>query len=99
MFDSSALITNICSMCEVSKLSTFQVTFVDRDTDTLLEEDHLPFDSVLPECYTISTAKSSLSFENNSSFLVGEDQTENKEDKVSSVMLLVTLGYKFLYHK
>ncbi|XP_010324875.1 kinesin-like protein KIN-6 isoform X5 [Solanum lycopersicum] len=66
----------------VSKLSTFQVTFVDRDTDTLLEEDHLPFDSVLPECYTISTAKSSLSFENNSSFLVGEDQTENKEDKL-----------------
>ncbi|XP_049362570.1 LOW QUALITY PROTEIN: kinesin-like protein KIN-6 [Solanum verrucosum] len=55
----------------------------DRDTNTLLEEDHLPFDSVLPERCTVSTSKSSLSFENNSSFLVGEDQTENKEDKTA----------------
>ncbi|KAG5590813.1 hypothetical protein H5410_041327 [Solanum commersonii] len=79
-----ALITIICSMFGDSIVSTSQATFTDRDTNTLLEEDHSPFDSVLPERCTVSTSKSSLSFENNSSFLVGEDQTENKEDKVKS---------------
>lgn len=99
MFDSGALITIVCSMFGDSIVSTSQATFIDRDTNTLLEEDLSPFDSVLPERCTVNTSKSSLSFENNSSFLVGEDQTENKEDKVSSVMLLVTLSYKFLFHK
>ncbi|XP_060178622.1 kinesin-like protein KIN-6 isoform X2 [Lycium barbarum] len=62
-------------------VSNSQATFIDRDENGLLEEDHTLFDSVPPEC-TVSSAKSFLSFENNSSF--GEDQTQNEEDKVKS---------------
>ncbi|CAN4115712.1 unnamed protein product [Withania somnifera] len=64
-------------------VSTSQVTFVDRDENNLLEENHAAFDSVLPEC-TVSSSRSSLSFENNSSFPVGENQTQNRKDKVKS---------------
>lgn len=67
---------------EESFVSTSEATYVDREENDLLEEDHAVFDSVLPEC-TVSSSRSSLSFENNSSFSVGENQTQNKEDKTA----------------
>nr|XP_033515419.1 kinesin-like protein KIN-6 isoform X12 [Nicotiana tomentosiformis] len=65
---------------EESFVCTSQATSISRDENDLLEEDHMLFDSVLPEC-TINSSESSLLVENNSSFPVVEDQTQNEEDK------------------
>ncbi|MCE3050526.1 hypothetical protein HAX54_047442 [Datura stramonium] len=83
----SAVLSGSCSFTDQeygrkkeSFVSTSQATSIDRDENDLLKEDHMLFDSVLPE-YTVSSSKSSLSFENNSSFPVGEDQAQSNEDK------------------
>ncbi|XP_009766521.1 uncharacterized protein LOC107769072 isoform X4 [Nicotiana tabacum] len=65
-----------------SVVSTSQATSINRDETSLLEEDHTLFDSVLPE-YTVNSSESSLFIENNRSFPVVEDQTQNKEDKTA----------------
>ncbi|XP_019227109.1 PREDICTED: kinesin-like protein KIN-6 isoform X4 [Nicotiana attenuata] len=67
---------------EESFVCTSQATSVNRDENDLLEEDHTLFDSVLPEC-TVNSSESSLFIENNRSFPVVEDQTQNKEDKTA----------------
>ncbi|XP_055820202.1 kinesin-like protein KIN-6 isoform X2 [Solanum dulcamara] len=64
-----------------SVVSTSQATSINRDENRLMEEDHTLSDSVFPEC-TVSSSKSSLSIENKTSFPVGENQTQNGEDKV-----------------
>ncbi|KAK4338570.1 hypothetical protein RND71_043057 [Anisodus tanguticus] len=64
-------------------VSISKTTFINGDENDLLEEEHTLFNAVLPEC-TVSSSGSSLFVENSSSFPVGEDQTQNKEDKVKS---------------
>ncbi|XP_075102209.1 uncharacterized protein LOC107816679 isoform X3 [Nicotiana tabacum] len=68
-----------------SNFCTSQATSISRDENDLLEEDHMLFDSVLPEC-TINSSESSLLVENNSSFPVVEDQTQNEEDKTAKTL-------------
>nr|XP_016497904.1 PREDICTED: armadillo repeat-containing kinesin-like protein 1 isoform X7 [Nicotiana tabacum]XP_033515418.1 kinesin-like protein KIN-6 isoform X11 [Nicotiana tomentosiformis] len=70
---------------EESFVCTSQATSISRDENDLLEEDHMLFDSVLPEC-TINSSESSLLVENNSSFPVVEDQTQNEEDKTAKTL-------------
>lgn len=68
---------------EESSVSISKATFTKRDENDLLEEEHTVFDAVLSE-FAVSSSGSSLFVENNSSFPVEEDQTQNKEDKVTT---------------
>nr|XP_033515417.1 kinesin-like protein KIN-6 isoform X10 [Nicotiana tomentosiformis] len=68
-----------------SVVRTSKATFINRDENDLLEEDHTLFDSVLPDC-SVSSSKSSLFVENKSPFQVWEDQTQNEEDKTAKTL-------------